>query len=452
MNKYLLLIFCFSCSIIFSVRLIAQTPGTWISSKVCDHCTEPFNVVFADNLHGFLISEGTQGYKKSNMYKTEDGGLTWQHITSASKNIYFDIKFADIPMFFKLPATIITEVIDGTVLSVDTGHTWVLKPLKGAGTELTALINDPINILVLGGTFFNASNPQILVSHDTGNTFEKIGQTSSSIKTTQSACIIDSTNAWFGAMDTPKDSIESLYHTVDGGETWKQVFPVDTNLIGKFYFEIHKGSDKNTIYLVNNYHLEILGKSYDFLFTTDNGLTWGGKYTDNHHVLNGLLNHVLRNPRGKETWCVLDDHHTIGYSTNYGINWTYDSTTFRNDSIIDMIWQDSVHGYILGYQDSIIHLYTYSQNNSVPFIVNYIHAPFKIIPSITSNIFHLLPLEPLKGIISIHDIFGRKIFEERLNTSGNTPIEFSLSDYASGVYFISYYSGDYMILFKVVKE
>ena len=412
----------------------------------------PLNVVFSDNLHGFLLAESSEGYTKTHIYRTTNGGQSWTHISNKLLNIYFSNEFIGKPIYYGLSGTIIIEYQGGTAISQDTGRSWELRPLKKAGREETAMIIDPGHIVVLGGDPLRGNNPQLLMSNDTGKNFQYIGLPDSTFQTTVSACIQDSTNVWYGSY-IHGEKLMHLHHTTDAGQTWKEVFPVaDTSLLGKFSFVIIKGVSKNSIYLASYGSIEILGQSYDFLATTDDGITWGGSWSNNGNILyNGILNPVLQNSNGKELWCVLSDHHTIGYSSNNGTNWIYDSVTFKNDSLVDMIWRDSSTGYIFGYRDSTITLYTHSEHNSVHYIVNYLNAPFKISPSITSDLIHLIPLHPLNGEIFIQDMLGRTILHEHLNVDEGTPVEYSLSHFASGVYYVGYYSGDFVVFFKIIK-
>jgi photosystem II stability/assembly factor-like uncharacterized protein len=452
-RRFLTFAFCFVFGFCFlTSKLLSQISGNWHRLDVCDHCNKPVSVVFADERDGFLVAFPT--FHKANYYKTSDGGISWQNVGQTFQNVNFPIGFSNLSMSFDSSGFIIAESLSGSALSLDTGFTWSSPPFTAAGRESAALLDkdNPSHILVLGGDFFNGSSPQLLVSHDTGNTFKPYGQIAASLKTTHSACIQDSTNVWFTASDPRHDIREELYHTLDGGQNWKQIFPADTSLTGNFLFNVVKGADKNTVYLAGGMgKLQILGQNYDFFFTTDNGTTWSGRSGKKGNFLWPGY-YLLCNPKGSELWSVLDDQYTVIYSPDNGLHWQYDSVTFHNDSIVNMIWQDSMHGYILAYQDSTIHLYTYSQANSASYFVNYIHAPFKIMPSITSDIIHVLPLQDLHGLISIHDIFGRTILQERLNTSQNVQIDYSLAQYSTGVYYISYYSGDYSIFFKVIKE
>ncbi|MFI5263424.1 MAG: hypothetical protein ACHQM6_02805, partial [Candidatus Kapaibacterium sp.] len=326
-------------------------------------------VVFANEKDGFVMG-GLSRRGKTNTYTTTDGGNSWIHFSDtvliihydsiySSPVVTFDAKFTDAPILYDSSGIIEVIPYSTACISHDTGRNWTAW-YTIPGNIQTGAIQDIASSVVLRAYTYNGyySNLQLMTSHDSCRNYQLYGKEFSIFGNLGDYSVIDSAKAWF-ALSKHMDPHYILFHTIDGGQNWDPVFPFDTTKIGKFSYEILKGASKNTIYLVSDTgYLQILGQNYNFLYTTDNGKSWSGTWT-----LRGNLHwnyrYVFRNPRGSEIWCVLDDQHTIAYSSNNGTNWQYDSLTFKNDSISDMIWQDSVHGYVLSYKDSTINLYTY---------------------------------------------------------------------------------------------
>ena len=455
-----IIFFLFSCL----VNANAQVPGSWVKYEVCAHCTPPLTAAFANTLEGFVM--GSRSWRgRTNTYRTSDGGKTWVHFsdtvqiihydsTTAGELIIFDSKFTDAPILYDPSGYIGIITDDGVCKSHDTGRYFsVWRPLPGR--IKTGMIQDPSTSIILTGYVYNEFNTrlQLRITHDSGKNFEPYCQEFSVRGNVQTACIQDSVNAWFAASNHG-DTTNRLYHTMDGGQSWKAVFPADTTLIGRFSYEIIKGAATNTIFLVSDIgYLQILGQNYNFLFTTDNGVSWSGTWTL-HGDIYWNSNHVLQNPRSSELWCVLSNQHTIAYSTNNGTNWAYDSVTFKNDSIANMIWQDSAHAFILGYKDSTIHLYTYvpladSVNASIG-STNKISIYPNPIAGLSTISYSLSHYQYIK--LELIDQLGRAV---RLLTAGNEEsgvktVSFSTNDLAKGMYFLRFESDEGELVEKIV--
>ena len=444
MKKYLIsLCFFLSCSSI----LLAQIPGHWEKHIVCDHCTTPENIIFADSIRGFILSDGTPNYAKSNSYRTSDGGKSWIHISDTVRGIDFNALFSGMPILYTPEGFIMSYYISGLCTSHDTGRTWLINPTPSDKAIKGGFIASNSKYYILTTEFFTGSKPQVMFTVDSGRTFLLISDSIMSTKTAHTPIFNDSTNVWL-SLWSQGDSRYQLYHSVDDGKTWNESFPVDTNKATFFFYSIVKGSSKGRIYLLSSGSMQILGQKYDFLFTTDNGITWGGSTKNNGNI------YILQNSRNAEVWAVMNDQHTIGYSDNNGKDWFYDSVTFKNDLIQSMIWKDSTHANILCYQDSTTNLYkyippTYTVNSTVYFQTG---APFKIFPTITSDRFHFLPTQPLNGVIAVYDILGRQVLKTPLNVQIGQQQIFSLSGFLSGIYFVTVNSNGELNTGRVIKE
>ena len=404
---------------------------------------------------------------KTNTYTSSDGGKTWIHFsdtvlvihydsTYSNQAITFDSKFIDAPILYDSSGIIEIIPYSAACISRDTGRNWSVWYTLPGYIE-TGFIHDIASSYVLRAYTYNGdwANLQMMASHDSCKNYQLYGKEFSVLGNMVSPCVIDSSNAWF-ALSKHMDPHYVLYHTTSGGENWDPVFIFDTTWIGNFYYYIVNGADKNTIYLVSSYNdLQILGQNYDFLYTTDNGNSWSGSWTFKGH-LNWNGHYMLHNPRGTEVWCVLDDQHTIAYTSNNGAHWMYDSITFKSDSIKDMIWRDSVHAYVLGYKDSTISLYIY-----VP-PVNHVELSL-----ITDNTISIYP-NPITSSASISyslptyqyikleliDQLGRvvRLFRSGSEDAGAKNISFSVSDLPSGMYYLRLQSDDGVKTQEVMVE
>ncbi|MFI5264117.1 MAG: T9SS type A sorting domain-containing protein, partial [Candidatus Kapaibacterium sp.] len=348
----------------------------------------------------------------------------------------------------------------GTEYTTDQGSHWRL--IRGRNPDysfLSGIVYSPPTFYELcttqkNHTAFTES------SLDTGNTFQLISNPFAIGKDPfQGAFMHDSMNIWALITDSVSSSTSCL-HTTDGGLHWSRSFPADTtegkNLIysGQFFGNEDLGSFyiRNSQLVDSNYRHEL--SWIDLLFTTNGGTTWQAD-SSNHRRL------PFATSSGKnKLWGFIgirDNHYrylcdTLAYSPNNGKNWYYDSESIKGDSVVFMTWKDSTHGYIISYKDSTITFAKYIPLSSEVIVKTFPYLAFNLSPTITSDVIHFTSYLAFNGTISFYDVLGRLQIQKTLVFANGEEKDFSLSGLSSGMYFITYASGNMYNSARIIKE
>ncbi len=244
-----------------------------------------YDVKFSDSLNGWVFGS-------SGMYKSNDGGITWENKykiryisqwSSTQRIAYLEkdtVYIANYPYLYR---------------SFDGGETWDSLQTTGFYIGGAFFINKDLGWALTEDSFpFSAS---IFKTTDGGKTWElKLKQDSSTINIYFSSVYFPSENNGFAA-----GIFGAIYRTTDGGESWSKnkinngtlftVFFTDTSYGwtagyngailattdgGKSWNAQNSGvqTTLNSIFFTNRNHGIAVGNAGKILSTTDGGLTW----------------------------------------------------------------------------------------------------------------------------------------------------------------------------------
>ncbi|RLQ94355.1 VPS10 domain-containing protein [Falsibacillus albus] len=210
--------------------------ATWNTSSLNDTITD-VDFSFIDGEHGWMLGKGdsgagSQGYR---IYSTKDGGGSWTKVSSQlSSGMKFGITFVNGSIGFMGVAS---GPDDGTEIDItkDGGKSWDQQTLDyypNVNPQLQNAIDKP--------TFLDASHgimpvriDQKMVLYETGDqgeSWQPMNEPLDAKGNVNNVYILNDKTAWAFTSD-------EVYHTTDGGKTWKNTaLPESESYIKQVFF------------------------------------------------------------------------------------------------------------------------------------------------------------------------------------------------------------------------
>lgn len=212
--------------------------------------TNPDNVVWVGTGEVWTRNSVSVG---DGLYRTTDGGSTWQHMGFASSE-----RIAGIQVNPKNPEEVYVAVLGplwndsderGLYKTSDGGKTWNKILYVNATTGCSDLALDPKNPEIVYASFWEVRrtpwsfksggyNSALYKSTDGGKTFKKIhnGFPPGQLGRMAIAVAPSNPNILYTVVEAEDDKRKGLYRSDDGGESWKQLNNDFELLVRPFYF------------------------------------------------------------------------------------------------------------------------------------------------------------------------------------------------------------------------
>jgi photosystem II stability/assembly factor-like uncharacterized protein len=259
------------------------------------------NITFIDQSLGFACGGIKEQYGQ--IYKTTNGGLTWQKIHNEASNCLYSISFVNDSLGFVCGENLLLlKTINGGVTWVNQRNMQGQPPSSFNSTLRTIFCVDDKNIYVAGGNGFeiglsyktynggeywiyNTFNNELRSLYFKNKYTGYLAGYGSIIKTTDSAnsfVPLPIDNDFFVSMDFPVPDIGytcgyngGIYKTVDGGKSWADLLKTNNDIKHNRHFNAIKFLN-STGYAVGNNGL--------IVFTKDGGESWSTvkKITDDN--------------------------------------------------------------------------------------------------------------------------------------------------------------------------
>jgi len=246
--------------------------------------------------------------------------------------------------------------------------------------------------------------------------------------------MLDSSEIWTANRNT-------VLHTSDAGAHWESFVPVDSNKYKPNWYNFIAKPSSHEIYV------EAPLSNVDFAYSSDYGKSW--RLDSTFGV--GLWRMAVPAPgiiwamlgHGPSAGVFIDPTNAaypnirgltslsnkIAYSTDNGLSWYIDSTTFAGDTLEEMHFTDARHGWIAGYANNEGHIWYYDADASgVAEAKTNATEVFTLYPNPASNTIKVLSSS---GALSIVDPLGRSYIAKQNDNSVD------ISSLFPGVYFVS---------------
>ncbi len=396
----------------------------------------PLDFGFIDSLNG--VSFG--GWFLS----TNNGGKTWNIVDSAPKSVWTPPCVHAIACTAPVRAVIAESNCDQLAFNGDSAsqtycigeapsfNNWLTLSMKmydtSYGFRFVAVTDRRGNSL---------DTARLVITHDAWNSYESFGGFLH-VSGIGGATIVDSNEVWVGVGNT-------IYRTKDAGITWDTMLP----LAGTTYASTEPNLyDFIVKHATHEIYANVGSKPMDYLYSGDDGATWqidssfNGRmarmYVIAPHTLWAAIgqkstgnNASLVNP-SYDYWV-----HDVAYSSDNGMAWSVDSTTFKLDSfIVAMNWFDARHGWVVtnNYNfdtvnpRSFIYYYDPDANAGVETSVVAIkYGTIRVYPNPATNVLYLEDADP---DFQLYDPLGRK---HPVRMTGNA---MDVSALPPGVYYL----------------
>jgi hypothetical protein len=359
----------------------AQPKGHWERTFVYSHSI-PTCVVAIDSERAFVLID-TNARRPYVRFRTINGGTSWQQVQVDSTLIFpnADNILSLYDPFVVLPdGEVKVEDSRGFWTSKDEGFTWYRESIQPVQLDFTQFglrfFSEEFGITTIQG--FRGFSPGDSMSvyqlkdvgKDSGN--EALERSSIFIgkQTFRGARFVDSLRgcAWLDTVN-----YHEFLWTTDGGVTWDQRTAIrDTHRYATFLTG-PPDADK-ILYLVYGGPDSSTGTA--FAVTTDAGFNWR-----NDSSIGGQRIFKMESPVPSMLWAFVG--HSLPYdinlaspfrhgtyadslffSSDHGTTWYKDAKSFVGDTMVDMFWADSAHGYILSMRDRSTYISRWVPDNS----------------------------------------------------------------------------------------
>ncbi len=350
----------------------------------------PFNSLilefgFADSLHGVCLSGN------EDISSTSDGGRSW--IRDTSLNLYFGPKryldglecIGDRRAFW-FPS-------EGSLSIAPPGCDFIYPPYggdNGFGTYTTLsekMYNTSYGFRLVEQMstvpgFYQAleDSISILVTHDgwqhsmvTGSTYT-FPSPPSGTQVFNSGLLVDSNEAWTAELNV-------VLHTSNRGATWTSMLPADTSRYNPNWISFFAKPQTREVWTKPSFG------PIDIAYSSDYGSTWrlDSTFVNRADVLSGTRLWRLCPTASGAIWALIGNDgggdvtidprlytklyphafsNKIAISSDKGFSWGVDSLTFLADSLVEMHFLDSRHGWVASWSHDSSFIWYYDANAS----------------------------------------------------------------------------------------
>ena len=370
-----------------------------------------YTVFFMDVSTGYV-----SGSLNGTIYKTTDGGNTWNALSADTTGTFYGMYFKDQQ----------TGVIGGTSKQIfkttDGGNTWTVKT-SGSGT-IYAISYYPNTYYAVGG------NPTVIdKSYDGGDGWIPVAPpTSDPLK-----------GVWFTTANLGWICGDNgaIYKTSDAGGTWIS--------------QVQPSHNFESIRFLGAYNGYVVGSDGTLLKTSNSGANW---YPLSSGVTSTLYDLILLN--STTGWIVGADG-VVLKSSDGGANW-FQQTTNTTNSINAISIVNSLTGYVVGNGGIILK----STNGGGPpigvkSISNEIPANYQLLQNYPNPFNPVTIIEyqiPKSSFVTltVYDNIGNEIVK-LVNTSqraGTYEVDFNGENLSSGIYYYRITTDDFTASRKMV--
>ncbi len=241
--------------------------------------------------------------------------------------------------------------------------------------------------------------------------------------------IVDSNDIWTasGSLQYPNNKI---IHTSNGGTSW-ETFDVLGSVVSQSEVKDFLVNSKTheVFYLANLGNSEIAYSSsdIDYVYSGDYGATWRLDSTFGHNLWRlvnpapGILWAMLGEGQSgfiynfppQERFVANDYSRKLGYSSDNGLTWNIDSTTFINDSLEEMHFLDARHGWVASWSNDSLFMWYYDADGTNSAVVEQpsYKPKFSCFPNPVTQSTQITFISPSAGYteVSILNMLGVKV-------------------------------------------
>jgi hypothetical protein len=249
------------------------------------------------------------------------------------------------------------------------------------------------------------------------------------------------------------DSRGWMEHTTNSGFSWSVLPILNSRIKWCDLSEIAPTSDRARLYVlfVAPSAPTDTAAYPDFASTTNGGLTWRIDSS-----LHGARMYRLAPQSPDKLWAFVGQGQYNGsadlsqpyhflhadslfYSPDGGLSWSKDSTTFIGDTLVEMVWPDSNHGYIVAWRDRSMLVYRYVPNGVGAVASTRVPQPAGL-HILSSPVTDVLSFEAeCTGIatVRIYDVLGHERRTARQRLAAGESAQLSVSNLEPGYYTLS---------------
>ncbi|MHB2153789.1 WD40/YVTN/BNR-like repeat-containing protein [Calditrichota bacterium GD2] len=326
-----------------------------ISISALAICLTQPDVLYAGTGEGFGNYDHVIG---DGIFKTNDGGETWQQLVSTAGNS--DFRFVNRLAVHPLhPDTVLAATNSGVFRSLDGGATW--EQVLNVGNRAQQIVANPLNFNSL---YVAINGGGIYKSTDMGETWQKISSVFGDHYRVEMAISEADTNYLYAATVNSGGQLAAFYLSTDAGNSWNNLGS-SPNWLGS------QGWYDNTL-VVHPFNKEIVfvgGIDLYQLQVNNNGMSatqisswWGGYGLPYVHADHHCLVTI---PRSDSSFALISANDGgVFYSNDGGIHWEARNNQFNVTQYYDADRHPHLAQYVGGTQDNGTHISPIEPNSN----------------------------------------------------------------------------------------
>ncbi|MDT8414216.1 MAG: YCF48-related protein [Flavobacteriaceae bacterium] len=213
------------------------------------------------HVQAFLLNQNEYFVLKHSLFKTVNGGETFELVVNQGPNRIFGVHFFDIDTGFVTHAGRLFKTIDGGESWVEVVQVNTLSKLFFVNNSIGFLYGGSTNGPIAGGDVLSSGG--VLKTTDGGQTWDDLNLSVSEINVLY---FVDVNTGYFAT-----SAEDEIYKTTDGGTTWDLVSnEVEGFINGMVFLDVNNGfviTHEGKIYRTNNG-----GTNWSVDYETTNGL------------------------------------------------------------------------------------------------------------------------------------------------------------------------------------
>jgi len=431
----------------------AQEPGRWELIFQAKHWI-PEAMAFSDSSFGVVLADSTNGQTSKNLglFRIFEESNEYSLLSLPDTFVTYFYGMPSHGLSFPTRKDVYLTTLNGSgFISHDTGNSWSVAQLEKNG-------------FVYGSRIFG--NGVGFILYDNGNGASQVYETTDSAQTflqlPHDELIPININD-FVCIDTEEFwacTKNKIFQTTNKGFHWSSPNLLDTvskpagiNYIteaepDRLYLTFYNG-----LIWDHGSNLPDSLSMPDFAETTDDGITWRLDSS-----LGDARIYWLSSPAKNIVWAMVGstDHGTsvlddpgpdasyadsLFYSSDDGHTWFKD-VTFVGDTLAQMCWPDSRHGYITAVRDSTLLVYRFLPNSSGVSLPEHPRSVDTIYPNPAVDRFTIRSNES-NAYVHLLDILGRDVLSRIVPASGTLTLD--VSHLPRGIYAVMAEVGGQML-------
>lgn len=347
------------CSLMFSSLVVHAQSGRWHQSAVMSRAhVGAWGLGVYDSVVLYVLVD--TGFYHRQIFRSSDGGRSWRSTgelqAAAYRNVEYPWSFVDSNLFCVTTNGDIQSITDGGEHAERFDGPW-----RGYHLRATRLMA-PGQALIIGA---DPNVPRVVESYRTTDSFKTYSLVSSlNMPYTKlfDARFLGNYEIWLLLRHSYFGATTYLLHTTNEAVDWDTVYHDSSRL--EYPDGLVFSPDPQRMYIYGSMSPSItqISPGVSYMESIDGGHTW----RDDSSIYGRARIKRMAAPATNELWAIVtskDSYDTLVHSSDGGGHWSV-VPEMLGDTLVDLIWPDSTHGFVLGQRNDSVFVYRYTRESA----------------------------------------------------------------------------------------